>query len=398
MKQRNTAPESAQAKSIAAALKNCGIPIKHTQALKVVAQLNGSSNWNTLRAKVSKTVDSVPMDLQTLARQHVSKAMFETLGKWDLDSFFDELKATLAMDEMEQWQPRKHRMNKLFDVAHHEGVAILEPYYQIPTQELPEFFESEVARTVDLLTTRWFAPAEVIVDRALSPSEMTHVIAVEDTDYENECVVRTASGFQLRSPAYPEPASYLRVCDPLGREIAYWNSDEIREDAEDVIGAVLGALRPGNPALGSTTPASEEDRCILDKRVVDWLVSDNEAAKPAFREDIPAHRFGAYRMEIFDNVNQFRVALAPRHRTPQEFDDKKLNGLDLFIEVNEGVPCVHISNDPYGDMVLSIFGTKEGLLVRRQDNELRFKAGADHPLAKLVNAERDLFVPHPIGA
>jgi len=399
MKQISTLSKSHQAKAIATALKTCGISIKHTQALKVVAQLEGSRNWNTVRAKVT-TASTAPVDLQTIARQHVNELMFNTTGKWTVDSFFDELAATLAMDDAQEWSAKKHRMNKLFDCAYHEGVEIKSPYdtlYGVEDGDLISFYEAEVARVETLLTTRWFAPSAAVVDDALSEFELAHVACTEDVGYENECVVRTASGFQLCSPAFPEPASYLRVCDPLGREIAYWNSDEIQEDAKDVIGAVLGALRPGKAALGVSTPVSETQTCILARRIVDWAIDANKTALLKFREDIPAHRKGVYRMEMFDHGNQFRAVIAPRHRTPEEFDAKKLNCLDLSFEVNEGVPCVHITNDTYGDMVLSIFGTNEGLLVRRQSDTLRFETGANHPLAKLVGAEQDLFIPNQIG-
>jgi hypothetical protein len=64
-------------------------------------------------------------------------------------------------------------------------------------------------------------------------------------DYGPECVIELKNGLQVRGPVYPEPCSYIRVCDAEGTEIVYWNSDEMREDPEDVMGALLGAMKGG---------------------------------------------------------------------------------------------------------------------------------------------------------
>jgi hypothetical protein len=63
-------------------------------------------------------------------------------------------------------------------------------------------------------------------------------------DYGNETIIRLAGGATLRCDSYdenPQGASYLRVCDPAGEEIAYWTAEEWREDPELVIGAFMGA-------------------------------------------------------------------------------------------------------------------------------------------------------------
>lgn len=95
------------------------------------------------------------------------------------------------------------------------------------------------------------------IDNLLRACERKHIWDAQEADqraeetdeggYGPESVLRVHTGFQLRTPAYPEPCSYLRVCDPIGRETAYWNSAEWQEDPEDVLGAVVGALVRGNP-------------------------------------------------------------------------------------------------------------------------------------------------------
>ena len=63
-------------------------------------------------------------------------------------------------------------------------------------------------------------------------------------EYGDETIVLLADGRQLRFPAYPESCSYIRVMFE-GREITYWNSEEWKEDPEDVMGAIMGVLRSG---------------------------------------------------------------------------------------------------------------------------------------------------------
>lgn len=48
---------------------------------------------------------------------------------------------------------------------------------------------------------------------------------------------------QLRAEGEsPDGTSYVRVCDPEGREVAYWNYEEWRDEPEFVMGAIVGAL------------------------------------------------------------------------------------------------------------------------------------------------------------
>lgn len=60
------------------------------------------------------------------------------------------------------------------------------------------------------------------IDKLLTPAELAHVACSDGVEYGNEGVVRTSNGFELRFDAQDEEGtSYVRVCDPLGREIAY---------------------------------------------------------------------------------------------------------------------------------------------------------------------------------
>ena len=93
---------------------------------------------------------------------------------------------------------------------------------------------------------------------------------VSSDEWPEEAIIQTIHGTQLRCPAFPNDVDYLRVCDDLGNEIAYWSVDEWRnmplsgphyepgvfgvveevlEDGQqgsmEVIGAIAGALLGG---------------------------------------------------------------------------------------------------------------------------------------------------------
>lgn len=64
-------------------------------------------------------------------------------------------------------------------------------------------------------------------------------------EFAPEAIVPIEGGGSLRTDTHdehPEGASYLRVCDRDGNEIAYWSYTEWEEAPEEVIGAVVGAL------------------------------------------------------------------------------------------------------------------------------------------------------------
>ena len=85
------------------------------------------------------------------------------------------------------------------------------------------------------------------VTAQLSESEHKHLKAANSPEnvYDSEMSLLTHSGFALHAPAYPNEVDYVRVLDPLGREIAYWVADEWQEAPQEVMGAILGALQRG---------------------------------------------------------------------------------------------------------------------------------------------------------
>lgn len=83
-----------------------------------------------------------------------------------------------------------------------------------------------------------------------SAQELSHALACVSNDpgygasFGAECVIATHSGRELRSPAFPETCSYVRVTQ-AGFELAFWTSDEWAEEPQEVLGAMLGCLKNG---------------------------------------------------------------------------------------------------------------------------------------------------------
>jgi hypothetical protein len=66
---------------------------------------------------------------------------------------------------------------------------------------------------------------------------------VTSPEWGTEIVLTVENGMQLRADGEdPTGTSYVRVCDPEGVEVMYWNEDELRESPAEVMGAIVGAL------------------------------------------------------------------------------------------------------------------------------------------------------------
>lgn len=78
----------------------------------------------------------------------------------------------------------------------------------------------------------------------ISVLEAEHALDNVDNDYGQECVVKAfGNNRELRSPAYPDACSYVRVVlQGTDLELAYWTEEEWASDPAVVMGAVIGAL------------------------------------------------------------------------------------------------------------------------------------------------------------
>lgn len=108
------------------------------------------------------------------------------------------------------------------------------------------------------------------IDALLQDFERVHVEANRRHTSENEGELRAHTGFALRFPLDAEGCSFVRVVDPLGRELAYWTNEEWADDPTVVMGAIIGALVRGNDrtrnANSGDAPGSHRgDTCEIAK-------------------------------------------------------------------------------------------------------------------------------------
>ncbi|MNR71500.1 hypothetical protein D3C71_21280 [compost metagenome] len=93
------------------------------------------------------------------------------------------------------------------------------------------------------------------IDARLGVIEREHIEANKGVTYGAECAVVAHNGFELRYDVGDEFLTYVRICDPLGREIAYWTYEEWAEDPQLVMGGILGALTQGQAVEVGAAPA-----------------------------------------------------------------------------------------------------------------------------------------------
>lgn len=84
-----------------------------------------------------------------------------------------------------------------------------------------------------------------------------------------------------------------------------------------------------------------------------------------------------YDLSIKRNGSQFIVDVTPKGSTQETLAGKPQ--LSLFVEVNRGVPCVHVSNDLWGDQLLTIFGLSSGLYLQPDSLLHSIRTGAPTP-------------------
>lgn len=140
-----------------------------------------------------------------------------------------------------------------------------------PTDVMMGWLRSAVTRVgdllaqkteLDLLRLKGASLDEIASHLGWSEATKEHARGSIEDVYENEGVIVTHSGRELRFPAYPLPCDYLRIVE-YGFELAYWNSDEWRDAPDEVIGAIMGCSMNGQGAPESVNLA---ETAILEYR------------------------------------------------------------------------------------------------------------------------------------
>lgn len=131
-----------------------------------------------------------------------------------------------------------------------------------------------------------------------------------------------------------------------------------------------------------------DEACVLDTTVYDWRVSDGETLS-----DLPEDHQQAYSLKVVRMGHQLTVDVVPKHATDDQLREGTLNQMGLFIEINDGRPCVHMSNFVLGDQVLSVFFTPDGLYLRPESDDLSISHGRPDA-ASLQLLDKELRAPY----
>lgn len=124
-------------------------------------------------------------------------------------------------------------------------------------------------------------------------------------------------------------------------------------------------------------------------RVVDWAITGD----PEEDADLQPHQFEEFEVRIQRDFQQFYFDVAPPHADTAELEGKPQ--MTLFVEINDGLPCVHMSNALYGDQVLTVFFTTDGLYLRPDSNCLEISHKA--PDGELASLDQRQAIDGPVS-
>ena len=124
---------------------------------------------------------------------------------------------------------------------------------------------------------------------------------------------------------------------------------------------------------GSLAPEREPKDLTHDEDVL-YCGAIQDWARDEGVDNLTALQQRTFKAEVKKSGSQFFVEISLPHERLDEIDGT--DQLSLFIEINQGLPCVHISNDLFGDQVLTVFASKDGLYLRPDSLDLSIQTGS----------------------
>jgi len=115
---------------------------------------------------------------------------------------------------------------------------------------------------------------------------------------------------------------------------------------------------------------------VIDKQPM----SDSRFGEGLADEEIPEAERRAY------NLTVESTKTGHQHAIRVEAQDNPFFGADIFLEINRGVPVLHVTNSPGGDNLLHIFFTEDGISIVPED-----------PEAQALYERADRFYPNADG-
>lgn len=147
---------------------------------------------------------------------------------------------------------------------------------------------------------------------------------------------------------------FERADSPVVSEaFAPYRLDELPQLFETMVERLAATLHPDAPGQVETLYCGE---------MLDWQVGEGTKL-----EELPEGHRSRFEVKVQRYGQQFLLEIARAHVQPEDIEGT--DQLCLWVEINEGRPCVHLSNEVYGDMLLSVFATRDGLVLRPDESE-----------------------------
>jgi hypothetical protein len=111
------------------------------------------------------------------------------------------------------------------------------------------------------------------------------------------------------------------------------------------------------------------DPVVFEGTVQDWRLDDGYMLA-----DLPEHHRQLFDARVTQNPGrQLFVDVTPAGLKSIDCEGRQM--MSLFIEINEGRPCVHMTNGSQGEQVLTVFFTEDGLYLRPDNSENCIQGG-----------------------
>jgi hypothetical protein len=117
---------------------------------------------------------------------------------------------------------------------------------------------------------------------------------------------------------------------------------------------------------GKIEPEPQGAEILFKGQILDW-------ERVAEEENLAEKQLRAFEVEVKQGNSQISMDVYLPYKEMDELDGT--DQMSLVIEINQGLPCVHITNSMWGDQVLSVFATKDGLYLRPDSSDLRLSSG-----------------------
>lgn len=117
---------------------------------------------------------------------------------------------------------------------------------------------------------------------------------------------------------------------------------------------VYQALLTPKEATTHAPPAQQCTTAVFEHTIANWSLAEGAGEHLTSAQKQPFH------IKVTLHSNRLEINVA----TVTSVAEVPRPGLDMYIEIDAGLPCVHVSGPVSDDVGASVFGHQEGLRVR----------------------------------